>query len=117
MIVEDEHQMRTLLALMLEGAGYRVLEAAHPNEAAHVWKREMDKVDVIVADIWLPGISGPELAAFFRRERPTVKCVFITGMANDIRAEFGKLIRNSEVVRKPFTSEAIVGAVSRALET
>lgn len=114
LVVEDEHPFRTQLVLMLEKAGYRVLEAAHPNEAAHVWKNNPD-IGVIVADMWLPGISGPELAGFFRRERPSIKCVFLNGLSASIRPEFTKLIRASEVVHKPYTEPEIVAAVARAL--
>lgn len=116
LVIEDEHQTRTLLALILEQAGHRVLEAAHPTEAAHVWKKELHSIDIIIADVWLPGISGPELAGFFRRERPQVKTVFVTGMTTDIRPEFGKLIRGSEIVRKPFKPAEILEAISRSLE-
>ena len=115
LIIEDEHQQRTLAVLMLEKAGFRVLEAAHPNEAANIWRRESEIIDVIVADVWLPGISGPELANFFRREKPNLKSVFITGLATDLRTEFGKLVRSSEIVRKPFTTEQLVSAVNRVL--
>ena len=115
LVIEDEHQLRTVVALMLESAGFKVLEAAHPNEAASVWRQNCKSIDLIVADIWLPGISGPELAAFFRRECPEVKTVFISGLSADMRAEYGKLVRDAEIVSKPFRSEELIAAVERAL--
>lgn len=56
LVIEDEHQSRSLL---LEHEEMRVLEAASLNEAAAIWRREGNSVDLIIADIWLPGISGP----------------------------------------------------------
>ena|SRR5688572_22120371 len=114
LIIEDEHQLRTVVALMLEKAGFKVLEAAQPSEASNVWRQNSQRIDLIVADVWLPGISGPELASFFRRERPDVKTVFMTGLKPE-GAEFGKLVRGAEIVAKPFTPEELVGAVQRAL--
>lgn len=114
LIIEDEHQLRTLLALILEQAGYKVLEAAHSNEAASVWRKHQEMIDLIVADVWLPGISGPELVAFLRKEKPSVKTVFITGLSAELRTDFGKLVRGAEVVSKPFTPQEIVNAVQRA---
>ena len=115
LVIEDEHQVRTLVVLMLEKAGYGVLEAAYPNEAASVWRQHSASVDIIVADIWLPGISGPELVGFFQRERPAVRAVFISGMNPEIQPELRKLTRGSEILKKPFTPEEFLAAVERAL--
>ena len=115
LVIEDEHQLRTLVALMLEKAGFKVLEAAHPNEASSVWRQKCKEIDVIVADVWLPGISGPELAAFFRREYPQVRAVFMSGLVGDMRTQFGKLVRDAEVLAKPFKPEELIAAVNRAL--
>jgi CheY-like chemotaxis protein len=116
LVIEDEHQVRTLLALMLEQGGYRVLEAAHPNEAATIWRRDGQTVDAILADVWLPGISGPELVSFFRRECPGVRSLFISGMNPEIRPDFRKLTRNSEILSKPFTKEQLLAAMARTFE-
>ena len=115
LVIEDEHQLRTLVALMLEKAGFKVLEAAHPNEASSVWRQNCKAIDLIVADVFLPGISGPELAAFFRRECPEVRAVFMSGLVGDMRTQFGKLVRDSEVVAKPFKAEELIRAVRRAM--
>jgi len=114
LVIEDEHQLRTLLVLMLEHAGHRVLEAAHPNEAANVWRREGSNIALIIADVWLPGISGPELVGFFRREHVELRSLFITGMTPQIQPEFRKLTRNSQVLPKPFTREQLLKAVSES---
>jgi CheY-like chemotaxis protein len=112
-VIEDEHQVRTLFVLMLEQLGYNVFEAAHPNEAAAIWKRESKRIGLIVADIWLPGISGPELINFFRREQPNFKCIFVSGLNPEIRPEFRKLTRNCEVLQKPVSKEQMAAALGR----
>lgn len=115
LVIEDEHQMRTLLVLMLEEAGWRVLEAADGSEATHVWKRECANVDLIIADVWLPGVSGPDLVSFLRKESQQVKALFVSGMNPEFNPHIKKLTRNAEVVAKPFSKKALVAAMERAL--
>jgi len=115
LIVEDEHQLRTLMAVVLERAGYRVLEAAHSNEAASVWKKHFDAIDLIITDIWLPGIAGPELVGFLTREKPSVRSLYVSGLNPEIQPEFKKLTRRAEILRKPFTTQELLDAVKRAL--
>jgi CheY-like chemotaxis protein len=113
LVIEDEHQMRTLLVLMLEQFGYQVFEAAHAQEASGIWKRHHAAIDVIVSDIWLPGITGPELIHFFRRDRPSLRCIFISGMSPEVQPEMRKLTRGCQIIRKPFQRDELL----RALET
>ena len=85
--------MRTLIAVMLEAAGYRVLEAADRPEAINVWKRESASIDLLLVDVWLPGSTGPDIVGFFRKDHPEVAALFISGMNPAVQPEIKKLIR------------------------
>jgi CheY-like chemotaxis protein len=116
LLVEDEHQVRTHIALLLEQLGYRVLEAAHSNEGANIWRSEAGNIDVVITDIWLPGISGPELVGFLRRDQPQLKALFITGMSREIGPDIRELTRNSATLEKPFTKDQLAVALREVFE-
>lgn len=116
LLVEDEHQVRTYIALLLEQLGYRVLEAAHSNEGANIWRSEAGNIDVVITDIWLPGISGPELVGFLRRDQPQLKALFITGMSREIGPDIRELTRNSATLEKPFTKDQLAAALREVFE-
>jgi DNA-binding NtrC family response regulator len=114
LVVDDEHAMRALLAVMLEQEGFNVFEAANGNEARRVWTKE-PAIDLMVADIWLPDTSGADLASELRAIRPHAKVLFISGMNPPPSHRISRLIGESELLTKPFTSRSLCEAVKRAL--
>jgi two-component system, cell cycle sensor histidine kinase and response regulator CckA len=62
LVVEDEESLRKLATSVLKRAGYRVLEASDPEEAAQLWRSEFSSIDLLFTDILMPCLSGPELA-------------------------------------------------------
>jgi CheY-like chemotaxis protein len=70
LLVEDEPAIRGLIAIALRGVGYRVREARHGREAL---LRFDESVDLLLVDMRLPYVSGPEVIAQLREQRPALK--------------------------------------------
>jgi DNA-binding NtrC family response regulator len=117
LIVEDEHAMRALLVIMLEKEGYRVFEAADANEARNIWRRENPAIRVLLSDVWLPEITGPELAREFRSLRPGLSVLYISGMSPPPTGRINALIGNSPLLTKPFTTRSLIDALRRVSDT
>src|SRR5688500_18870804 len=100
LVVEDEHDMRALLAFLLEKEGFHVVEAADAIEADRQWMRH-PKIDLAIIDIWLPGMSGIDFAALLRFRRSDVKIIFISGMNPKPTEENFKQM-SAPLLTKPF---------------
>jgi PAS domain S-box-containing protein len=97
LVVEDQTQVRDLVTSALTRMGYHVLAAADGEEALAVMCTEVD-VDLLVTDVTMPGLKGPEVAAALRREHPELQVLFMSGYtpeAHDWPA--------AEFLQKPFT--------------
>lgn len=114
LIAEDEPVVRDLLGLMLEELGFRPLLAADGRQAVDLYRRHGDHIGVVLLDIHMPRLAGPEVLRLLRALDPRVGCIFITGDAGDY-AEQGLLdLGAAAVLHKPFTP-ADLAAVLRPL--
>jgi CheY-like chemotaxis protein len=107
--VEDEPALRQLLARALSGAGYDVLEARHGAEAIAVFQHHGAGVDLLVTDLTMPYVDGAALVHVLRALRPTLKTLCISG--NRTSVDFADAF-----LAKPFTREALLGAISSLLD-
>lgn len=114
LLVEDEPGVRRFARQVLERAGYVVLEAEDAASALQRAALHPGPVDLVLADIVLPGTDGFELASAVRRERPATPILFMSGYAGQTQPPptLGEAVR---VVQKPFTPETLVKAVSDML--
>jgi PAS domain S-box-containing protein len=108
LLVEDERAVRTVVRRMLEGLGYDVVDAAGPLEALELLARETPAVDLLLTDVVMPVMSGPDLADEVRRALPDVRVVYISGF-NDRQVP-------GPLVRKPFTVDQLGAQVREALD-
>ena len=82
LIAEDEPQVRALIVSVLQARGYRVLTAASGKDALTVARGHEGPIHLLVSDVVMPGMSGPELAAAIRRERPALPVLLMSGYAD-----------------------------------
>jgi nitrogen-specific signal transduction histidine kinase/CheY-like chemotaxis protein len=116
LVVEDEAQLRTLAERTLVRAGFRVLTAADGVVALEVLARGDAAVDLVLSDVVMPRLGGPELARRIRAERPDARILFMTGYAEgDAFGADTEAVQGIEVMRKPFTPTELVRTVQRAL--
>jgi len=114
LLVEDESGVRRSAARILEGAGYRVLEASDAARALELF--ENSAVDLLVTDVIMPGgQSGKDLSDELSWRRPDLPVVFISGYGSEAIAERGVLPASTSLLEKPFTAEALLEVVHRAI--
>jgi CheY-like chemotaxis protein len=110
LVVDDEEEIRELVAKMLRYGGFDVLEAASGAQAAQVYA-DCGAVDLVVTDVVMAEETGPELAERLRQESPDLKVLYISG-SPQLRQE---LAEQTAFLPKPFTIAEIVGSVSDLL--
>lgn len=113
LVVEDEIAVRMLVIEVLEELGYRVLEALDGTTALPYLQSDQ-RIDLLLSDIGLPGISGRQLAEIARQLRPQLKVLFITGYAPDAEVRDDFLAPGMDMLTKPFSID-ILGARVRQL--
>lgn len=99
----------------LERHGYRVLTACDSSQALEVLEREGQRIDVIISDVVLPGMSGPELIRKIAPRYPWIRVLFASGYVGDEPAEFGLLDRGAHFIQKPYTPMELAARVRQLL--
>ena len=95
--------------------GYKVTEAASA-EAADILLRNGHNVDLVLSDIVLSGMSGPELAEKLRKQKNNVRFLFMSGYADDAVIRHGILETEVAFIQKPFTPDALAQKVRETLD-
>ena len=116
LLVEDEAPVRQFAARALANKGYKVLEADSGERALEVLAEVEGRIDMLVADVVMPGMDGPTLLQKVQEVLPDVKAVLISGYAEDVFRR--GLKRNLDVafLPKPFSLKELLGAVKENLE-
>ncbi len=116
LIVEYDPEVRTLVRAIIEGAGYRVLEA-DDGPTAIALLEELPKLDLVLSDIMLPGgMNGMELATVVRRRFPEIIFLFTTGYPDHAVAHRNGTSERQEFLGKPYTRDDLAQTVRRLLD-
>jgi len=116
LLVEDEDVVRDFAATALERAGYRVLSATHGAAALDVCEEATEPIDVLVSDMVMPGMGGRELAERVLELDAGTRVVLMSGYTDDPSDSELPGGTASTFLQKPFSLQALVGAVGDALE-
>jgi two-component system cell cycle sensor histidine kinase/response regulator CckA len=114
LVAEDEAIVRSVIVMALEGEGHQILAAKDGEGALALLKEHAHPIDLVITDVVMPGMGGPELARHVRAVRPDVRLLFISGYSWEAELP-GDLGRDSELLEKPFTIEALLHRVALAL--
>jgi CheY-like chemotaxis protein len=96
----------------LEELGYRPVACAGGREALDILEREGGGIELVITDIMMPEMTGPELVAAVAARWPSVAILYVTGYVGEAGSE---QLTGHEILRKPFTVAALAGAVAGAL--
>jgi signal transduction histidine kinase/CheY-like chemotaxis protein len=114
MVVEDDDDVRRLATSILEARGYTVMTAASAVDARTLFTASGSSVDLLLTDVVLPGVRGPELAEQLRVQSPQLRVLYMSGYtgadgtSNDVLA-------SGDFLAKPFTPEQLAQSVRQAL--
>ena len=112
LVIEDEEIVRKTTILVLKRYGYAALAAADGVEGLDVLQQEGEGIDLVLLDLSMPRLSGPEVLAEIRALRPELKVVLCTGYTSS-EGDFEGV---AGVVQKPFKGEELARAVRSALD-
>ena len=112
LVVDDESEVRTLIAEILRGSGYRVVLAPDGDAAIALLERAGRPVDLLVTDVVMPVMSGTDLAARVTERFPTTRVLFVSGFVPAGSAA----LRGAPLVAKPLRRAELLDAVHTALD-
>jgi two-component system cell cycle sensor histidine kinase/response regulator CckA len=116
LLVEDEAIVRDLVRRVLQASGYTVLEATNGDEAIRLAHEHHGLIHLLLADVVLPGLSGPEIADRLANTRPRLPILFMSGYAQDSVERYGLSLTSHTFLQKPFTPLSLLNRVRDALE-
>ena len=115
LLVEDHDQLQLALARLLRSEGHTVFVASTPSEALRLSQRSDVTLDACICDIVLPEMNGVELVRELRRQRPSLKVLYISGYTPSEFATERQTLTESNFLPKPFSPEAILKHISAIL--
>jgi len=116
LVVEDEDGVRRLTERILSGAGYAVLTAAGGGAALEICARREQRIDLLLTDVVMPEVLGPEVARRVTEIRPDVKVLYMSGYIHQaIGGSDPALAEDIAFVEKPFNAETLLTSVRAAL--
>ena len=116
LVAEDEEGVRSLTREVLEKYGYTVLEAANGEEALVVAERHLGSVDLLLSDVVMPRMGGPELAQALLLRRPSVKILYMSAYTEHPMVRRGVVDAGVAFLQKPFTPTVLVSRIRELLE-
>jgi len=115
LLVEDEEQVRNLIAEVLQMQGYTVLEARDGREALQLVAQHRDTIDLLLTDVVMPGTGGKVLADQLSRSQPKLKVLYMSGYTDAAIVHHGVLDSGVAFLQKPFTPRALARKVRAVL--
>jgi len=116
LLVEDEVSVRESYKMILEEAGYRVMEAVDGEDALDRFMEHRSEVDILVSDVIMPKIDGKDLCEKIRKIRPDMKVLFMSGYTKENLVERGFLVDETGFMTKPVKSFELLKLVREILD-
>ncbi len=116
LIIEDDVPILNLVKRMLEGLDYEALEAATPGQAMNLAQTHIGGIDLVLTDVIMPEMTGPDLAKKLKALYPDLKILFMSGYTADIIAQRGLLPEDVHFVSKPFSRKELAVKIRETLD-
>jgi two-component system cell cycle sensor histidine kinase/response regulator CckA len=116
LLVEDTEPLRELACIILKGCGYTVIEASNGAEALVIARRERGPIHLLLTDVIMPIMGGPELCRLLTAERPELRVLYLSGYTDAAIVRHNMLDPGLALLQKPFTKKALLRKVRNALD-
>jgi CheY-like chemotaxis protein len=116
LVVEDEPVVLELVREVLADKGYTVLTAANGEEGVKVLSSDVRPIHLLLTDVVMPLMAGPDLADRAETLRPEIKVLFMSGYTEQTVMRHGVVGRRATVLQKPFTSDTVARKVREVLD-
>jgi CheY-like chemotaxis protein len=117
LVTDDESMVLDLVRTLLQAQGYKVLLAADGPEAIRISKEHPGAIDLLLTDMVMPGMSGPELAKELMARRPLMKVLYMSGYTEYAVVNQGVMERVQSFIWKPFSNAALAQKVREVLDS
>ena len=111
LVVDDEHFVRAMVQLSLEQDGFDVWLACSGREAIHLYQKHQDSIDVVLLDVCMRGLDGPETLEALRALNPEVLACFMSGGTGAYRPEELRRRGAAHVIAKPFRLDQLANTL------
>lgn len=116
LLVEDEEVVRNLSREILETYGYSVLVACNGKEGLRIGEEFPGKIDLVITDVIMPLMGGPEMTENFKTSRPDTRVLFMSGFTDDAIVHHGVLDESVSFLQKPFSLESLASKAREVLD-
>jgi CheY-like chemotaxis protein len=116
LLAEDQPEVRSVARAVLERYGYRVLEASHGDEALRILRAHREPIHLLLSDVVMPSMSGPELARLVQLEHSGIRVLYASGYTDDAIVRHGVLDPGVAFLQKPFTPTALLRKIRELLD-
>jgi PAS domain S-box-containing protein len=116
LLVEDEESLLSVMTAVLRSRGYTVWQANSAGAAIALAERPDLKLDLLVSDVILPDLNGPQLAERLRKSHPAMKILFVSGYTSDHISHPGVLQGETLLLEKPFAISSMLAKIREALD-
>ncbi|HLK18903.1 MAG TPA: response regulator [Bryobacteraceae bacterium] len=117
LVVEDETAIRELVLKILRRHGYQALEAANGEEALALCREHSGVIDLLITDVMMPRMGGPELVDRLRKQGINPKVLYVSGFTGDANLSARNVAPGTAFVEKPFTLQALLAKVQEVLSS
>ena len=116
LLVEDNDSVRLLVRQVLQSAGYTVLEATNGQEAIGIAGRHAGAIPIVITDVVMPGMHGPDLVDQLLPNCPEMRVLFLSGYTENASRLKGARGPGTSFLGKPFLPSEILAAVCELLD-
>ena len=115
LLVEDDESLRRLAERLLVKLGYRVLAASDGWAAIAICQESPDAIQLLITDVFMPDVSGPDLAKRLLAIRPALKVLYVSG-SNEALRDSGMASQTANFLQKPYSQEQISKKIREILD-
>jgi PAS domain S-box-containing protein len=117
LLVEDNEDVRLMVCEMLRSQGYNVIVAQDQMQAIFICSQKDRPIDLMLTDVVMPEMSGPQLATQIKSVRPLLPVLYMSGYTQDKFESYARSKEPFEFIQKPLTPEALAAKVREVLDT
>ncbi|MFN7993864.1 MAG: ATP-binding protein [Bryobacteraceae bacterium] len=116
LLAEDEESVRKLMKHLLTARGYTVLDAVNGLEALNLFELEPDRIDLLLTDMVMPGMTGRDLAQKVLERKPNLRVIYMSGYTDDMLTSTGALGPGMSFLRKPLRPDVLLSRIREVLD-